>query len=1369
MATDTAKYYVGYRTPNMSFKHISILLSTTLWASAAAWAQITPSLAVLGPSQQQQFLVQQSAPTASTSAPGQPSSSGFTNWTLVPSEAGTISSTGLYTAPASISAISYATVYAQFGSALYEARVQLNPTAAGSGSGSGTVPISVSVSPTFVYLYAGQTTHFAASVAGSSDQQVLWSITQGSGSIVNGAYTAPGSVSSDTLVTISAVSLADPAKNASATVLVGPSMSNPTPGVGIPSVTPASATLAPSGTQQFAVKNLPIGAAATWSISPSEGSITQDGFYTAPSEVPEKATIIVRATDSSTNTLLATASITLQPSATPKVSPAAATVAPSGTQQFSVLNLSSGESVTWSISPAEGSITASGGYTAPSDVASQTTVTITARNSSTSAVLGTASVTLQASPAASVNPATATVAPSGTKQFAVLNLPSGASVNWSVSPAEGSISAAGVYTAPSDVASQTTITVTAKNSSTLLGTASVTLQPSPTASVSPSTATLAPSGTKQFSVENLPSGDTVTWSISPAKGSISSSGLYTAPSSVASQTTVTVTAKSSSTVLGTASVTLQPSPTASVSPSTATLAPSGTKQFSVENLPSGDSVTWSISPTTGSISSSGLYTAPSSVASQTTVTVTAKSSSTVLGTASITLQASPTPSVSPSTATLAPSGTKQFSVENLPSGDSVTWSISPAKGSISSSGVYTAPSSVASQTTVTVTAKSSSTVLGTASITLQATAATANIMLPIEVFGTNATTGAPLSFSIPSGSAVSGQLRLWLQIHGLEYQAQASVQVNGGAWMPINDTTATYLGQANTFGGLGGGFSTLSLTMNLPSGSIQVGQNSITFRFNGTDGNSSGFRVLALNVWTSTGSPLIPSSTFTQDDPTSWTAPLTDAADIQAGQTLWQTANLTMPKTGAIQAKCGGCHAQDGRDLKYFNYSNASIEARSVFHGLTAQQGAQIASYIRTMNAPASVYATPWNPPYQPGAGMDSRAVTDWSAGAGLNAVVAQDSDMLTYLMPGGSTASWAASSYLNQREIPIQIQLPDWNHWLPRIHPLDAWGSSFTSSAWNQLYLSTRAQLVPNDVATDTRVLGPLGDFPFWLARQATFLGPLKAVAGAINETSFQTKYFSSNLWSDVKFWELNQEFGLEGMAQAFYGPKAPDRAWLLNLPFFTGPGISGFPIPAAAIGNGLPVTTEYTSFAWYQLQLLLNDGNGKNAIDWAYALGYPTNNFTWNAWANPPNGAPRVGAAGFLMEWLVKGLQADINDVAPNPSQFVTFPGEVSWPIDISQSQKVQLINSYLTVWIAKWSTSTRAELFALPGMLPTSSNPTDMKLGSNLIYALPQLSYLGADSSLLTQIASWAATIWPSYNWNADLNASCVTGNLGQVYCQ
>jgi len=50
-----------------------------------------------------------------------------------------------------------------------------------------------------------------------------------------------------------------------------------------------------------------------------------------------------------------------------------------------------------------------------------------------------------------------------------------------------------------------------------------------------------------------------------------------------------------------------------------------------------------------------------------------------------------------------------------------------------------------------------------------------------------------------------------------------------------------------------------------------------------------------------------------------------------------------------MRAKCSDCHAQDGRDLKYFNYSNNSM-GRSIFHGLTAAQGDLIASYIRSLN-----------------------------------------------------------------------------------------------------------------------------------------------------------------------------------------------------------------------------------------------------------------------------------------------------------------------------------------------------------------------------------------------------------------------------------
>lgn len=63
-----------------------------------------------------------------------------------------------------------------------------------------------------------------------------------------------------------------------------------------------------------------------------------------------------------------------------------------------------------------------------------------------------------------------------------------------------------------------------------------------------------------------------------------------------------------------------------VSPASANLAASQTQQFTATVTgTSNTAVTWSISPNTGTISSSGLYTAPSIISSQQSVTVTATS------------------------------------------------------------------------------------------------------------------------------------------------------------------------------------------------------------------------------------------------------------------------------------------------------------------------------------------------------------------------------------------------------------------------------------------------------------------------------------------------------------------------------------------------------------------------------------------------------------------------------------------------------------------------------------------------------------------------------------------------------------------------
>jgi cytochrome c553 len=225
---------------------------------------------------------------------------------------------------------------------------------------------------------------------------------------------------------------------------------------------------------------------------------------------------------------------------------------------------------------------------------------------------------------------------------------------------------------------------------------------------------------------------------------------------------------------------------------------------------------------------------------------------------------------------------------------------------------------------------------------------------------------------------------LWLQIHGLRYADQASVQVNTSAWMPLNNDTVTVAEPGKSFGGIGG-FATLTMTLSLPSGTVVDGANTIRFRFNHTDGLASGYRILAWNFLTIEGKKILPPDDFAEDAPETWAPPLPDAASILAGSKLWRTASLaasSLPNSPSIQAHCADCHAHDGRDLKYFNFSNGSIVARSRFHGLSTLEGEQIASYIRSLSFPNP--GRPWSPPYQPGPGLDEQPISSWAAGAGL-------------------------------------------------------------------------------------------------------------------------------------------------------------------------------------------------------------------------------------------------------------------------------------------------------------------------------------------------------------------------------------------------
>ena len=217
----------------------------------------------------------------------------------------------------------------------------------------------------------------------------------------------------------------------------------------------------------------------------------------------------------------------------------------------------------------------------------------------------------------------------------------------------------------------------------------------------------------QFSV-SVPADGAVAWSISPGIGFITPSGLYTAPSLASSAKTITVAATKvgDPTAYGTALINLPPPVTISVSPASGVTLHCGQITQFTAAVSGGDgrtSVAWSIAPTIGSITSTGLYTAPCSLTSAQVVTVTAASVSdpATYKHVAVSLLPTVTVSLSPTSGTTLISGqTQQFTASVSGADPRVVWSISPAIGSITSTGLYAAPSVVTSTQTVTVTATS---------------------------------------------------------------------------------------------------------------------------------------------------------------------------------------------------------------------------------------------------------------------------------------------------------------------------------------------------------------------------------------------------------------------------------------------------------------------------------------------------------------------------------------------------------------------------------------------------------------------------------------------------------------------------------------
>ena len=272
---------------------------------------------------------------------------------------------------------------------------------------------TLTITPPQAELSASQQMQFHAELTGTADNGIGWERTPKLGTISSaGLYTAPKQIKSETKVTVTARSAADPSIFAIAPVGLVPAKS-----IVSLKVTPKIIQLKPLQKQRFKARVSGVtndeDQGVEWKVDPKEqGTVTKDGLYTAPPAIPSKTTVTVTATSLADSKKSASSTISLIPAPEPAShaadggSPATGTpkqstpVSPSSTSLSSTpagspptpgpleikadkTVISEGESVTltatvagkadsevrWGIEPADlGSISQDGRYTAPNPV-----------------------------------------------------------------------------------------------------------------------------------------------------------------------------------------------------------------------------------------------------------------------------------------------------------------------------------------------------------------------------------------------------------------------------------------------------------------------------------------------------------------------------------------------------------------------------------------------------------------------------------------------------------------------------------------------------------------------------------------------------------------------------------------------------------------------------------------------------------------------------------------------------------------------------------------------------------------------------------------------------------------------------------------
>ena len=291
-----------------------------------------------------------------------------------------------------------------------------------------------------------------------------------------------------------------------------------------------------------------------------------------------------------------------------QVEPPSAQVLPNGSVSFAaVVTGTAVTSVTWSVQEgaAGGSVTSAGGYTAPA-TAGTYHVVATSQADTTKSSSAVVTVTLTPTVAVTISPRTVTVAARGSQTFTATVTGTGnTAATWSVQETSGcgSVTQGGVYTAPAAAATcHVVATSVADTTKSDVATVTVTAPLPVTVAINPPSGATHSCQSLTFAATVTGSSNTaVAWSVQEgsAGGTVTSGGVYTAPSTAGTYHVVaTSQADSTKSAVATVTVTDQIVNVA-VSPSSVSLPAGGSQTF-----------TATVTTTCGSFTSTQVVTAP---------------------------------------------------------------------------------------------------------------------------------------------------------------------------------------------------------------------------------------------------------------------------------------------------------------------------------------------------------------------------------------------------------------------------------------------------------------------------------------------------------------------------------------------------------------------------------------------------------------------------------------------------------------------------------------------------------------------------------------------------------------------------------------